>query len=617
MNSGYNYGGVVQPSHPPSHNVEVTEQQVRTYEKFFEPQWGNIQGMPADLKSKHNVVSQGAAGDGIRNDAQAFIDTEGKGDNCYVPPGTYRIEDSITLSKNWTFDRGAVIKRAEGVTMTIESAPAAHLTKIFDEENPNDGAGFVLKDPNVFPEWWGATGGDASVDTPAIKRARDNNVAVNLFITRNFNLNDTIYLQNSKSLLGAGVNTTGFVWVGDDTRAAVSVGEVENDSITGVRISNLRITCPLGAGYLAPTAGLDIVGARWTCKFENLYLRGTYQDPTHGIGIRVRGGTHTSRIKDCYIEYWNVGCQVEANTSSGANSTYLDKCAFMHNQYGVISDASVLGTSNFVMRDCLCDVNIKRAVVLINQVAANISGCRFESNNRSTTGQGEGGGSILIQNSSVFVDGIYITGNDKSDAAFELTGGSSQLFLVSGQERRFLVASVMCSDGSWETGHRVYIGDTFYMGTDPQEDLVLNTKKAYWGQMSNSTSQVTATGSTAHLTFDTTDDGYGGVADASVSDKLKATRAGVYQIDFKAVWDASNTGVRRIYFRHYVNGADTGTVPGSVQDDYPSLAQPFTQHTSALVRLEVGDEIQCRAWQDSGNNRDLTAQKFKMVRIGD
>lgn len=101
----------------------------------------------------------GATGDGTTDDRAAFVAAEAAGDHGFVPAGTYSIASNLTLSKAWTFARGAKIKPASGVTITFEDMPDAGRYTIFDTSAGGSiSFGFLKITPRVFPEWWGARG---------------------------------------------------------------------------------------------------------------------------------------------------------------------------------------------------------------------------------------------------------------------------------------------------------------------------------------------------------------------------------------------------------------------------------------------------------------------------
>ncbi len=104
-----------------------------------------------------NVTRYGAVGDGV-TDNKAFLTTANSvGQPLYFPAGTYYVASSLTLSVPVSFDADAVLKPANGATITINAPVNAGLTQIFNTSLGGVIAG-AFRASSYPVEWWGATG---------------------------------------------------------------------------------------------------------------------------------------------------------------------------------------------------------------------------------------------------------------------------------------------------------------------------------------------------------------------------------------------------------------------------------------------------------------------------
>ena len=93
----------------------------------------------------------------------AKVAANGRGE---LDPGTYLINTNITLSSHLSFARGAKLKPANGVTVTIAGTFDAGAWQIFDGSL---GGTFVFSKVRQFrPHWFGVVGDAATDDAPAL-----------------------------------------------------------------------------------------------------------------------------------------------------------------------------------------------------------------------------------------------------------------------------------------------------------------------------------------------------------------------------------------------------------------------------------------------------------------
>jgi hypothetical protein len=111
------------------------------------------------LRDIVSVKDFGAVGDGVADDAAAFTAASAAANSILVPIGTYRIGSNITISSGMSFQRGAALRPATSVKVTLTGSVDAGLYQIFDRS----GGGAIefggSRVPMVYAEWWGARGG--------------------------------------------------------------------------------------------------------------------------------------------------------------------------------------------------------------------------------------------------------------------------------------------------------------------------------------------------------------------------------------------------------------------------------------------------------------------------
>jgi hypothetical protein len=143
-------------------------------------------GGATGLAGVNDAKTEGAVGDGVTDDRAALNTlantTLAAGGTIYFPPGVYLVASDLTFASNLTlwFARGAVLKPANGVTITIRGHIHAGLQQIFDTSttgairfSTSGDLGVNVRSvncPEVYPEWWGALGNGTNDDTLALRR---------------------------------------------------------------------------------------------------------------------------------------------------------------------------------------------------------------------------------------------------------------------------------------------------------------------------------------------------------------------------------------------------------------------------------------------------------------
>ena len=102
----------------------------------------------------------GGTGDGTTDDRAAIAAADTAAVTAGVPlrfrKGTYRIASTITIASHVTMAPGAVLKPDNAVTVTMTGGMSAPIRQVFDV---SVGGKVRVKNPEIYPEWWGCVGG--------------------------------------------------------------------------------------------------------------------------------------------------------------------------------------------------------------------------------------------------------------------------------------------------------------------------------------------------------------------------------------------------------------------------------------------------------------------------
>ncbi|WP_336788252.1 glycosyl hydrolase family 28-related protein [Paenibacillus sp. MMO-177] len=173
----------------------------------------------------------------------------------FVPPGVYLIEKSITIppNKRLEFARGARLKPAKGVTITVNGTIAASLYDwIFDITAGGSIAG-TPKVGDIYPAWFGAVGDGVADDTAAFQAAMDLcNKKFRIFIpVGKYRIRQTI-TNNSRGMYGVanylddGQSGSLLVWDPLDTKTdLLPCIRIENAGVDA-NFENFAIIGPVG-----------------------------------------------------------------------------------------------------------------------------------------------------------------------------------------------------------------------------------------------------------------------------------------------------------------------------------------------------------------------------------
>lgn len=202
----------------------------------------------------------GAKGDGSTDDRAAVAAADAAANaqaTITVPPGTHSIQSALTIASAVRFTQGAILKPANGVTITIDGPIEAGLYQIFDESAGGSIAFGASTVREIYPQWWGAAPGDVvtpATNVTAIQAAIDAAAAA-------YSAPQTVRL-------------TPGVWKVNST-LTIDTGNVRLVG-NGAR-SELRPTTPISVLKLAGTA-LEYVSV------DDLYING---DGTASVGLFI------------------------------------------------------------------------------------------------------------------------------------------------------------------------------------------------------------------------------------------------------------------------------------------------------------------------------------------
>lgn len=89
------------------------------------------------------------------------------------PKGTYRIASTITIASPVIMDPGAILKPDNAITVTMTGGMDAPIRQVFDV---SVGGKVRVKNPKVYPDWWGAAGDGTTDDATALRMVFNDNI---------------------------------------------------------------------------------------------------------------------------------------------------------------------------------------------------------------------------------------------------------------------------------------------------------------------------------------------------------------------------------------------------------------------------------------------------------
>ncbi|HEY0017269.1 MAG TPA: hypothetical protein VGC13_13245 [Longimicrobium sp.] len=274
--------------------------------------------------------------------ADAFEDADAaaaSGGYVYVPRGTYLVNRAVTLSANWKFAPGAVVKPDTGITVTFTGGIEASPAYLFDESIGTVAFTTDTRIRELYVEWWQAPG-QSNFTAAFVKvvkaQASTRSVPIQLQARTYIGgivIPDNLYLfpRGGFIIRGMGPKATTLQSVNAATPAIAydatvpGTGFDTNKLHLSVTIENMSIN----GRYAAPTdaGNADVVHLRG--------LRGIAADlPNDTVGRRVYG-----RLRDLWIS--GISTPLEA-TYSTANAILI-RAPFAMEIENVITESSDWG----------------------------------------------------------------------------------------------------------------------------------------------------------------------------------------------------------------------------------------------------------------------------------
>jgi hypothetical protein len=270
-------------------------------------------------------------------------------------PVTYTIATNCTIPPNVTlqFSHGSCLAPTVGTTTTIEGYFTAPMSKIFCSDvasagsirlasvNSSDAGGQSLV--GVYPEWWGATAGDASgaTNTPAIQAAiigaygtsRTNSTAYPkynrvLHFSSLYNINTELHVYHM----------IGFRWEGENQfgsglrQLTCGARIIDGQSIAYGQFENLRFENGCGGKSGAALVDIDFSGTKGAdlspqnITFYDDFFAGNSLTDVGVLIAKSGGGAQGDNIRcyNCYFSgFTGAGWQIGGdNTGRNAGRSY-------------------------------------------------------------------------------------------------------------------------------------------------------------------------------------------------------------------------------------------------------------------------------------------------------
>lgn len=132
---------------------------------------------PSSLRAAAELDRSAVGGDGTTDDRAEIAAKDAAAVTAGVPlrfpKGTYRIASTITIASPVIMDPGAVLKPDNAITVTMTGGMDAPIRQVFDV---SAGGKVRVKNPVVYPDWWGAVGDGTTDDATALRMVFNDNI---------------------------------------------------------------------------------------------------------------------------------------------------------------------------------------------------------------------------------------------------------------------------------------------------------------------------------------------------------------------------------------------------------------------------------------------------------
>lgn len=351
-----------------------------------------------------NVKAHGATGDGTTNDRAAFVAAEAAGDYCFVPAGTYSIATSVTLSKVWTFAKGAIIKPASGATITFSGTVEAAPWRIFDLSAGGVVAFSRTATPDgIRPEWRGGRNDntDAATTTTAMQWALDSAYSsesglVRLIAGGKYAINgDSITHPTDVTVLGGNISQfrgtqiihsgAGLVCWNMDAAGEYQMSRIEKVCFRGGVSGGTGIRCERPACQVVDVVFqdytgnklIDMTGTGGDAPYWSILENITNNGGTFNYGIYCAGDTNGVDIRHPRL---SAAATATIFIADGDNINVLGGTV----ENGVIG-IDVRGGKGISIRDVYFEANTIRDIRVVGSIEA-VSGCVIDNCTHASNG---------------------------------------------------------------------------------------------------------------------------------------------------------------------------------------------------------------------------------------
>lgn len=150
-------------------------------------------------------------------------------------------------------------------------------------------------------------------------------------------------------------------------------------------------------------------------------------------------------------------------------------------------------------------------------------------------------------------------------------------------------------------------GNSYPPSLPPRSSLVVDLAAT----MARATDQAIANDASTAVTYSSKVDPYE-IATTTSGDGgyVVAPRTGVYELLFSAFWDSVSGGNRRVHIERSTDGGSTWPTVLGTETWAPGSSETTTANTRFFGRLNQGDRLRVRVYQNRGGPLNLTVRSF-------
>jgi hypothetical protein len=291
------------------------------------------------------------AGDGT-TDARAAIALAMANSDTLFTAGTYRVASNITITGTIRFAKGAMLKPASGVTITIAGSIEAGMYQIFDLSL---GGAIISTESGVntnpvttaYPDWWG-TPADRSTAIQAAINFIQSKAGGTVQLNGWYNCYTTLFVSGRVRIEGTGPS-----W-------GIGITDIARNTVLDF------------SGATSGTGGIHVQNGTGEVNGFQLNNVGILRNPVDAAGVYSVGihliGTKHYTITDCSVHGFSIGFQTDDNSDAGSET---HDGIVTGNIFGASSFSTVIlgGCAGLTFRDCtiFSSVAFMSQIVLIGR----------------------------------------------------------------------------------------------------------------------------------------------------------------------------------------------------------------------------------------------------------